>query len=174
MTAAWIIILGLVIGACAEQGPQIYPQTTSHTGSTSSSGTVTAKSMYSSTYAPWKAFSDDSGMWISGVYDSPTWIEYSFDRTRKLWAYRLFFANGSLTSRAPKQFDLQVWQSNQWVTVDSRCCETDWYGVEERTFTMSNAVVGDRFRIYFYDDNDSRSGVVVVSLRRIEFLGSVN
>lgn len=172
---SFILTLALCIvhQSQAERMPQMWPMIESHgSGPTDHSGTVTAKSQYSSTYAGWNAFSANRQMWISGVYDSPTWIEYKFNQEREIWAYRFFFANGSLTSRAPKHFEFQVYSNGNWKTVDSRCCETDWHPVEERTFSMSTSVVGDRFRILFHDDNDSRNGVVVISLRRIQFLGS--
>lgn len=139
-------------------------------------GVVAAKSEYSSSYRAWMAFSDINGhrhMWISGVRDSPTWISYDHKRPVKLRAYRFYFTNGSLKSRAPKHFQLQVKRGNTWETVDERTNETSWLGVEERTYCLREEAVGQQFRIVFLDDNDDRSGVVVISLARIQFLGVI-
>lgn len=151
------------------------PLTLSHSGVSSAYGKVTSNSQYASKYAAWKAFSDNHvNYWVSGLYDSPTWIAYEFTTARRVRAYRFHFANGpSLRTRAPKHFQLQVKIGGSWVTVDERCCETNWAGAEERTFKLSNDAVGTHFRIMFFDDNDSRtnSKIIVISMYRIQFLG---
>lgn len=166
-----VLVVGLFCSKALGSCQPTYPLTVAHTSASSSTGTVTAKSTYSSSYPAWRAFDDSYSFWISGVFDSPTWISYAFTRTVTVSGYRFFFKNGSLTSRAPKQFDLQVKEGSTWKTVDSRCCEINWSGSEERTFQLHSGVSGTEFRFMFYDDNDSRSGVVVISLARIQFLG---
>lgn len=139
-------------------------------------GMVAAKSEINSRYRAWMAFSDINGhghTWISGVYDSPTWISYDHKRSVKVRAYRFYFTNGGLTSRAPKHFQLQTERSGVWETIDERKHETNWQGAEERTYCLKEEAVGQKFRIMFFDDNDVRSGVVVISLTRIQFLGVV-
>lgn len=153
----------------------MYPLVHSHYGY-NTYGTVTSKSHYSPRYAAWEAFSDIAGTyWVSGVYDSPTWIAYEFKGTRKVRAYQFYFANGRhLRTRAPKNFQLQVRRGSWWQTVDERCCETNWAGSEKRFYYLPRAVIGSHFRIMFYDDNDSRtrSKIIVISMKRIQFWGS--
>lgn len=155
--------------------PGLSPLTVSHRRSYSSSGTVAAKSQFSFSYPAWKAFSDvpRNQRWISRVSDSPTWISYTFNADTTISCYTLYFNNGpTLTSRAPKHFQLQVRQGSGWQAVDTRYSETNWLRAEERAYTIP-AVTGREFRIEFFDDNDGRPGpkIVVISLTRIQFLG---
>lgn len=151
--------------------PPLRPLITSHSGTTASTGTVSASGSYSSSYGPTNAVTDNSAMWISAVYSTPAWLQYSFSGAPRLVrGYRLLFSNGSLTSRAPKVFDLQVLRGSTWETVDTRCCETNWSGYEERTFFLGTPVTASVFRVTFKDDNDNRSGVVVISIRRMQLL----
>lgn len=151
------------------------PLVSSHTGPSSSTGVASAKSEYSSKYPAWQAFSDDSSeYWISRSYDLNVWIAYEFKRLYRVRAYRLFFNNGDAhVTRAPKHFRMETLIGGSWVLVDERCCETDWEGSEERTYTLANDSVGQSFRLLFIDDNDdsSTSQIKTISLSRIQFLG---
>lgn len=155
----------------------IAPLVPSHSDMSSVVGTAAAKSEYSEKYPAWKAFSDDnSEYWVSKVYDPDVWISYEFRRLYRVKGYRLFFNSGHTNiNRAPKHFRLETLIRGSWVLVDERCCETDWEGSEERTYMLSNYVVGQTFRLLFIDDNDdsSTSQIKAISLHRIQFLGVV-
>ena len=45
-------------------------------------------------------------------------------------------------------------QNETWTTVDARCCETNWYGCEERTYYLASPATGAHFRFFFEEDND--------------------
>jgi hypothetical protein len=75
-----------------------------------SSPAVSSSGEYSTSYPAWKAFdSSTSSMWISETFETPAWIAYDFASFRKIQRYSITYSNGSITSRAPKDFQLQGW-----------------------------------------------------------------
>ena len=135
---------------------------------------VSTSGVYTSSYPAWKAF--DSGlsstsMWISEVYETPAWISYNFGSNRLVTQYTLRNTNGTLTSRAPKDFKLQGWNGTTWVTVDTRTNQTGWVSGTPRTYNVATPGYFSRYRLYVTDDNDSRAGVVVISLHDVQFRG---
>lgn len=165
-----LLILLIATGSMAQPRP-LRRLTVSHTSPTSSTGSVEVSGVFSSTYAGWNAFSDNRQFWISQVNESPAWITYQFSGAeRVVRGYRFDFANGSLTSRAPKKFHFQVQRGSSWETIDTRCCETGWSGSEERLYHLAQEVTGQKFRFLFEEDNDSRRAIVVISLRQIQIL----
>ncbi|XXT18211.1 hypothetical protein WME94_49070 [Sorangium sp. So ce429] len=143
------------------------------TGPTAPSGAVFRSGVYSSTYEAWKAFdADASSMWISDVFVTPAVIGYEWPSgLQTVRRYALGFANGSLTSRAPKDWTLEGFNGGSWVVVDRRSNETGWMGTDRREYTVQSPGAYSRYRLSFTDDNDTRSGVVVISLSGIEFFG---
>jgi hypothetical protein len=132
------------------------------------SGTVTTSGVYSASYPAWQAFdASNSTMWISELNETPAWIAYEWSSARTVYRYSLVYTNGSITSRAPKDFELQGWNGSTWVTVDSRSAQTGWSGNETRSFVVSSPGAYTKYRLNITDDNDSTAGVVVVSLGRL-------
>lgn len=127
---------------------------------------------YSEKYKASNAFDDSDGsMWISEVWKTPATISYTFPEKKIVSGYSLRFSNGSLTSRAPKDFDLQGSNDGvNWETIDVRRGETGWSGVEVRSFQAFTSDAFRTFRLVFHDDNDDREGVVVISLSEIDFI----
>jgi PKD repeat protein len=139
-----------------------------------SSSKVTTSGTYGSSYPAWKAFDSNataSSMWISETYETPAWIAYDFASSTRITHYTITNSNGSLTSRAPKDFKLQGWTGSSWVTVDNRTNETNWTSGVQRTYEVSSPGNYTKYRLYITDDNDSRSGVVVISIANLELLG---
>jgi Dual-action HEIGH metallo-peptidase len=151
--------------------PNLVPSMTS---ATSPSGLVEQSGVFSSAYEGWQAFdASNSTMWISSVFQTPAWISYQWsDGPRTVARYAINFVNGSLTSRAPRDWSLQGWTGSSWVTVDSRNAQTGWRGVERRVFLVASPGSYSKYRLNVTDDNDSRAGVVVVSMGRFELMGS--
>ncbi|MCH9649588.1 MAG: discoidin domain-containing protein [Deltaproteobacteria bacterium] len=145
--------------------PDLVPTLTGNSSAVSTSG------IFSSSYPAWKAFDgSNSSMWISQVWETPAWIAYNFGSSRRVTQYSLNNTNGSLTSRAPKNFTLQG--SNNgfiWLTLDTRNNQTGWVSGTPRTYTVANPGNFSRYRLHITDDNDSRLGVVVISLGNLEF-----
>ena len=110
-------------------------------------------------------------MWISQTWETPAWIAYDFGTSTTITHYSITNTNGSLTSRAPKDFQLQGWNGISWTTVDARANETNWSSGIQRTYEVSTPGSYTKYRLYITDDNDSRSGVVVISIGNLELLG---
>lgn len=142
------------------------------TSNTAPSGTITASGIFSSSYPAWHAFdASNSTMWLSETFGSPAWIAYEWNTSQYVYRYSLTYSNGSITTRAPKDWQLQGWNGTSWVTVDSRSNETGWAGLETRSYLVASPGSYTRYRLYITDDNDSRSGVVVISLGKVALEG---
>jgi MYXO-CTERM domain-containing protein len=143
------------------------------TESQSSNGKVTASGIHDEGYEAWRAFdADEASMWISETWVTPAWIGYEWrDGPKYVDHYALTFINGSLTTRAPKDFALEAWDGRAWTAVDTRSEETNWSGSERREYAVSNPGSYAGYRLLIEDDNDPRSGIVVVSLGRLELFG---
>jgi hypothetical protein len=144
------------------------------TGTNTPSGLVTRSGVYGSAYEAWYAFDTSvSTLWISEAYPStPVWIGYEWSNgPRYITQYALTFNNGSLTSRAPRDFTLQGWNGSTWVTVDSRTGETGWSSTERRQYTVSKPGSYGKYRLHITEDNDSRAAIVAISLGSFELIG---
>jgi hypothetical protein len=120
---------------------------------------------HSSSYEGWQAFDGvHQSMWISEVFQTPAWIAYEFDSATRIDSYTIDYANGSITTRAPKEFELQGSNGNGWITLDTQTNETNWQGSEKRSYSIANPGFYTHYRLYVTDDNDRRSGVVVISI----------
>ncbi|XXY54293.1 hypothetical protein WME91_24485 [Sorangium sp. So ce269] len=153
--------------SCPGAGSSLVP---AMTGPTTPGGAVFRSGVYSSTYEAWRAFdADASSMWISDVFVTPAVIGYEWPSgLQTVRRYALSFANGSLTSRAPRDWTLEGFNGGWWVVVDQRSNETGWMGTDRREYTVQSPGAYSRYRLSFTDDNDTRSGVVVISLSGIE------
>ncbi|WP_144370168.1 hypothetical protein [Myxococcus stipitatus] len=145
------------------------------TSATLPGGIVTRSGAFGAGYEAWLAFDGVVGtgsMWISGLKQTPAWLGYEWtDGPRQIVRYAIHFSNGSLTSRAPKDWTLQGWNGSQWVVVDTRTNEVNWGGSERRVYSLAASATYSKFRLQVTDDNDSRTGIEVVSMGRLELLG---
>ncbi|XXF79298.1 hypothetical protein P2318_05970 [Myxococcaceae bacterium GXIMD 01537] len=145
------------------------------TSATLPSGVVTSSGIFGPAYDAWLAFDSvdsPSSMWISPVGQLPAWIGYEWtDGPRRIIRYAIRFVNGSLTSRAPRAWTLQGWNGTQWVVVDTRTNEVGWGGSERREYTLTSSATYSKFRLNVTEDNDSRTGIEVISMGRLELLG---
>ncbi len=135
------------------------------TSNTTPQGVVTRSGVISSSYEAYKAFDSSlSSMWISEVWETPAWIAYDLGFGRFVNQYSIKYSNGSITTRAPKAWQLQGSNGGSWITVDSRSNQTGWGGSETRTFQVTSPGTYTKYRLYITEDNDSRSGIVVISI----------
>ncbi len=133
---------------------------------------VSVSGAYDSTYAGWKAFDSSlSSMWISAVGQTPAWIGYEWSNSRYVDSYAITYANGSITTRSPKIWQLQGWNGAAWITVDSRSNEINWSGFETRNYTVQTPGSYSKYRLVVADDNDTRTGVEVISLGNLSLKG---
>ncbi|MEO1087580.1 MAG: hypothetical protein AAFY88_25370 [Acidobacteriota bacterium] len=78
--------------------------------------------------------------------------------------YTILFSNGSLRSRAPRDWEFQGFDGAAWQTLDVRTGETSWAGTESRSYGLSETASFSQYRLNITDDNDSRPGVVTISI----------
>ena len=169
-SATLIALLSLPVFGTAQTGTCIdqVPTATGDTPAISSSG------IFSSAYEAWRAFDSDissQSMWISEVFETPAWIAYDFGTSTMVDRYQINHANGSLlTSRAPKDFTFEGWNGSSWVILDTRTDETDWISASPRFYDVASPGRYTQYRLHITDDNDARSGVVVISMSDLQFL----
>ncbi|MCE3251701.1 MAG: uncharacterized protein K0Q67_711 [Cellvibrio sp.] len=136
------------------------------------SAAVSVSGVIDSSYPGWKAFdSSFSSMWISAIGQTPAWIGYEWTSPRFVDSYAITYANGSITTRAPKIWQLQGWNGSAWTTVDSRTNEINWSGFQTRNYTVQSPGSYLKYRLLVADDNDTRIGVVVISLGNLSLKG---
>lgn len=136
------------------------------------SASVGTSGVYSSSYPAWKAFDSSlASMWISEVWETPAWVSYQWSTPRLINQYSIHYSNGSITTRAPKDWKLQGWNGSSWVTVDTRYNQTNWSGSETRSYTVASPGSYIKYQLLISDDNDSRSGIVVISMGNLSLRG---
>lgn len=140
--------------ACLDQVPTL----------SSTSSRVSTSGDLAASYAGWKAFDGTGSMWLSETWETPAWIGYNFDAAKKVDRYTIRYTNGSITSRAPKNFELRGYNGSTWTTVDTRTNQVNWQGSETRSYSVANPGYYTQYRLHVTDDNDSRSGIVVLSI----------
>lgn len=150
-------------------GSSLVPQMTS---ATLPAGTVTRSGAYGTTYEAWRAFdSTHSTMWISSQGTLPAWIAYEWaNGPKRVTHYAINYANGSITTRAPRTFTLQGWNGSAWVVVDTRPNEINWAGHERREYSVASPGTYARYKLNITEDNDSRDGIEVISMGGLELL----
>ncbi|WP_338866397.1 SBBP repeat-containing protein [Myxococcus stipitatus] len=148
------------------------------TGNTTPTGIVTSSGIFDdmSDYAPWKAFDSSYTFWLSPRGQTPAWLAYEFGGGKKVevTSYAIQYANGSITSRAPKDWKLEGWNGTAWVVVDTRSNQTNWAGNERREFTVASPGSYLKYRLLATDDNDSRAGIVTLSIGGLELFGCLS
>lgn len=129
------------------------------TGDSTAAGTVTASGIQSTTYAAHNAFDGTLGKsWISSIGTGIAWIEYAWagNLAKTVTSYEIWYANGSLVERGPRDWQLQGWNGTSWVTVDTRSNQTGWAAVTHaRRFTVASPGTYPKYRLYITNDNYS-------------------
>jgi hypothetical protein len=144
------------------------------TGPIGPNGVVTTSGEFSSSFRAFQAFDATSSMWISETFETPASIGYAFnDGAHTVTSYAINYVNGSIRTRAPKDFTLQGFDGSKWVVLDTRVNQTGWGGVERRAYQVQNPGAFTEYRLLVTDDNDARAGVVVISMGRLELIGPV-
>jgi hypothetical protein len=143
------------------------------TGPGTPSGSVTRSGVYDASYEGWLAFdASATSQWISEVWVAPAWLAYAWpDGARTITSYAVHFANGSLTSRAPRDWTLQGWNGSAWVVVDTRSNQINWAGTETRSFNVASPGAYTSYRLHVTQDNDARADIVVISIAGLTLNG---
>lgn len=130
----------------------------------SPSGLCFASSEYGNlpSYAAWKAFDgNNSTRWISKT--SSDYIGYKFDEPTCIWKYGIYFSEGSLIDRAPKNWIFEASNNIKWYTIDTQYNQTDWSGVTSdiyREYTVNNTIKYYYYRLRVLDTN----GASIISI----------
>ncbi|AGC46580.1 hypothetical protein MYSTI_05300 [Myxococcus stipitatus DSM 14675] len=143
------------------------------TSATTPSGIASASSVFSSSslYAAWKAFDGNYSFWLSAEGQTPAWLAYQFPEGPKtVHRYAITYSNGSILTRAPKDWTLQGWNGAAWVVVDTRTQQTGWASPLRREFNVASPGAYVKYRLNVTDDNDTRAGNVVISIGALELL----
>ncbi len=142
------------------------------TSATAPQGQVFSSGNYSSEYPEWRAFdSSTSSMWISSLKTTPAIIGYDSGAALRVTRYAITYSNGSITTRAPKDWVFEGWNGSSWVTLDTRTNQTGWPGFQRREFAVTTPGNYSKHRLRISDDNDTRAGVEVISLGNLELGG---
>lgn len=123
----------------------------------------------------WHAFDrNTSTQWISALDQTPAWIGYQWgDGPRKVKSYSILFINGSLTTRAPRDWTFEGWDGANWIVLDTQTNQINWAGFEKRTFTIPSPGVFSMYRLDATEDNDPRpeAPIVVISIGELDLVG---
>ena len=127
------------------------------TSDTAPSGVCSADSVYSPTYAAWKAFDQNgSTFWNSAAHAQPWWLQYQFGFTTKIVKYSIV----GYTSYSPIDFKLQG--SNNGTAWDDLNAQTgqSMTGGTEYTYAVNSDVAYSYFRLYITSSQNAIYGVV--------------
>jgi hypothetical protein len=142
------------------------------TSSTAPQGTVFSSGNFSSDYPEWRAFdSSTSSMWISSLKTTPAILGYDAGAAWRVTRYAITYSNGSILTRAPKDWVFEGWNGSSWIGLDTRTGQTNWAGFQRREFAIATPGSYTKYRIRISDDNDTRSGVEVISMGNFELMG---
>jgi hypothetical protein len=95
---------------------------------------------------------------------TPAWIAYSFGKPVRIDRYAINYVNGSITTRAPKNWTLQGFNGSYWSIVDTGPMKVNWAGSQTRSYDVQTAGAYSSYKLVVTDDNDTRAGVVVISM----------
>ncbi len=89
------------------------------------SGTASASTEFSSSWAAWHAMDDtDSTYWSNVAGSVPAWLQYEFINPIVITKYSIR-ARSDAGDGAPKTWELQAWDGTQWLLLDSRSDEIE-------------------------------------------------
>lgn len=122
------------------------------TSATAPSGTASADSEYSATYAAWKAFNhanaSSADNWISTVTSFPHWLAYEFPSATLPITQYLITARVDADAY-PSAWTFEGWNGSTWDTLDTRTGISSWTAGETKTYAVSNNTSYAKYRLNF-------------------------
>lgn len=132
---------------------------------TGNTAKIDASGIFHAKFPIWKAFdSETSSMWQSKIWEAPAWISYQWPTPQIINQYSITYPDEHIKRQAPKDWELQGWDGESWVPVDSRVNQTKWGKKETRTYTVASPGNYKKYRLHFTDDNDFRDGILAISI----------
>lgn len=135
-------------------------------GPSAPSGTASASSEVSSTYAAWKAFDDDAGSkWYPNAVAGPWWVRYQFAIPRVITLYRLTPPGATY---APRTWTLEGSNDGgNWTVLDTRTDVADWVTNTPKGFAVANKTSYAYYRL----NCSAANGAVTCALVQFEMCG---
>lgn len=141
----------------------------SMTSATLPSGTASASTEHSATYAAWKAFDKDRATaWMSSNTAGEHTLTYQFGTAKVVAGYSIQSPSGTATGALAPAYPPGNWaprrwamegsnDGSTWVLLDTRTGETGWSDSERRFYTFKNETAYSYFRLRISDRNDSNA-----------------
>jgi hypothetical protein len=124
------------------------------------------------TYAGWHAFDAAlNTLWISKQDTTPAIIGYVWPgEPRRAVRYAIHFTN-NISQRGPRDWTLQGYDGATWSSIVQVTGSVAWGGVERREFPVPGTTAYRGYRLVITEDNYDGTGIVVVSMGRLELIG---
>lgn len=127
------------------------------TSATTAAGTATVSG--SASGGPQTLFDGtlSTGIWLSTIGSpNPAWIAYEWANglAKTITSYEIWYSNGALTQRAPRDWQFQGWNGSTWVTLDTRTNQINWStATHARRFTVASPGAYNKYRLHITNDN---------------------
>jgi hypothetical protein len=124
-------------------------------------------------YEAWLAFDATASIWVSALGQTPAWLGYTWaDAPRFITRYAIYYANGEITTRAPRTWTLEARNEGAFTVIDSRVDEVGWLGHERREYDVQTPGAYREYRLVISEDNDPRPAIEVISIGALELIGA--
>lgn len=121
------------------------------TSNTTPSGTASATTEYSGTYAAWKAFngvvSGSSNNWSTSIGNTTGTLTYDFEKDITLKSYAIVGGGDDGADASPNTWTVEVYDGVSWNVSDTVSGETGWGDGERRHFTVDTELTGSQVRL---------------------------
>jgi hypothetical protein len=123
------------------------------TSNTAPSGTPSASTEDSSTYAAWKAMDGNtSSYWrTTSAGKTNCSLQYEFTSSKTITKYAI--TAPSTTSYTPKSWTFEGFNGSTWDTLDSQTNITSWSAGEKKSYEFTNTTAYTIYRIYITAQN---------------------
>lgn len=116
------------------------------TSATAPSGTASASSQNSSTYAAWKAFNHTgASFWLSATLQFPYWLAYAFPATHIVTQYTITARPGA--EAPPTAWTFEGYNGSTWDVLDTRSGVVAWAAGEKKTYSVANSTSYTNYRV---------------------------
>jgi hypothetical protein len=139
------------------------------TSNTAPSGTASASTADSTTYAAWKAMDKgNTTYWRStSAGKLNCWLQYEFASSKKITKYTL--KSYTTVNYAPKAWTFEAYNGSTWVVLDTQTGKTTWDANVKQEFTFTNTTAYTKYRIYITEQN----GGTYTGISEIEMMETV-
>lgn len=151
------------------------------TSNTSPSGIVSASSIYSTSYEPWKAFdgvtrnsstNNPIQGWITQANIKTGWIQYQFTSKKRVTEYALTCSQN--VKECPKKWTIEGSNDGvSWSVLDSRSGITEWKAGEKLIFNVVSPEHCLIYRLNISENNGDSSYVGISEIEMTDFSNKI-